>query len=460
MGVVPAASAQPAQRPATLGPLEQGLESARASDYAKAEKLLLTVQGSGRPEALLALARATLEQGRFAEALKYATQASESPAHRLVANAQRAEILAATGRVDEAIKLLRPDREAPGTGGRRVRLALGELLIRTGHRADAEPILLKFADEYSNDAITASDAEGLAMVGRAMQLLRHPKEANRAYDESEKAEIAASGGALHGSARVETLLWRADQFLDKYNTRDAGQVLAEALKIAPHRADTMVAMARAELEDSYDFEAAEKLVRDALAVNPSCTGAFAVKAALALYDMNLDAANAAVDAGLAVDPSDSELLSLRAAAKFLGDDKAGFEAAKQAIFAHNKEFSRGLGIVGEFAEWEHRYDEVVALMKEAVAIDPDGRQGMGRARVSCRRGPATRPRASSRSSAGGRPTTTTSAPTTRSRSSTRTGFPKGTRTRRRARSRSATPSRRRRSSSATCRDSSARPGAR
>jgi tetratricopeptide (TPR) repeat protein len=365
-----------AEPPAAPSPstLDEGLEAARTSDYDRAEKLLSSVSGARKPEALLALGRAYLEQGRFAQAEECATRASQADRYRVAAIALRAEVMTRTGRLDEASRLLRSSLGAPGTEGRRVRLLLGELLIRTGHRADADALLMKFADEYGSDAIPSTDADGLAMVGRAMQLLRHPKEANRAYDESEKAEIAASGGKLHGSARVETLLWRADQFLDKYDAHDAGEVLAEASKIAPHRADTMVLTARGVLQDSYDFEAAEKLAHDALAIDPHCTGAFAVQAALALYDMNLEAAGAAVDAGLAVDPRDLELLSLRAATRFLADDKAGFEAAKRAVFAQNKEFSRALGIVGEFAEWEHRYDDVVSLMKEAVAIDPqDGK---------------------------------------------------------------------------------------
>jgi len=29
------------------------------------------------------------------------------------------------------------------------------------------------------------------------------------------------------------------------------------------------------------------------------------------------------------------------------------------------------GIVGEYAEWEHRYDDIVAMMKEATKLDPD-----------------------------------------------------------------------------------------
>jgi cellulose synthase operon protein C len=343
--------------------LSSAIEAARATDYATAEKALLSVPGSDRPAALVVLAHVLFEQGRFAEAGKYAAQAAAGGgAQATVGLALRAEILAAQGSVEEAIKLLTPSKDAPGVGGRRVRLVLGELLLRAGRRSDAEPILLKFADEYSTDAIASTDAEGLAMVGRAMHLLRHVKDANRAYNESERA--------AHGSQRVETLLWRADLYMDNYDPGHAEAVLTDALKIAPHRADATVMMARLKLEEAFDFDGAEKLVRDALAINPKHVGAYAVRAGVALRDMSLDAASAAVDAGLAVDPNDLELLSLRAAARFLADDKPGFEAAKQAVFARNKEFSRAFAIVGEYAEWEHRYDDVVAMMKEAVALDP------------------------------------------------------------------------------------------
>jgi tetratricopeptide (TPR) repeat protein len=365
------AQPQPQHAPdAPGGNLASGLEALRVSDYLAAEKALLSVHGADATAAALALARVMKEEGRYAEADRFATQAMSSPSQRLVAMALRAEILGLTGKVDEAIRLLEPSKDAPGVGGRRVRLALGELLLRAGRRADAEPVLLKFAEEYGNDAITQSDAEGLAMVGRAMHLLRHPKDANRAFKESEKAEIAASGGSLHASAKVETLLWFAELFLDNYDTRNAGELLEEALKIAPHNPDAMVLLARAHIDDAYDFDAADKLVNDALAANPKNTGAFAVRAGMHLRDMDLDGANAAIDAGLAIDPIDLELLSLRAAARFLADDKSGYEAAKSAIFSHNKEYSRAFGIIGDYAEWEHRYDDVIAMMKQAVALDP------------------------------------------------------------------------------------------
>jgi tetratricopeptide (TPR) repeat protein len=282
----------------------------------------------------------------------------------------RAEVLAAQGKVDDAIKLLEPYKDAPDTPGRRLRLELGELLIRAGRRADAEPVLLKFADEYGSDAIASSDAEGLAMVGRAMHLLRHAKDANRAFNESERAEVAASGGSLRGSQRVETLLWRAGLYIDKYDPGDAERVLGEALTLAPHRADALVLLAREKLQESFDFATAERLIAEALTVNPRHVGAQAVRAAIALRDMNLEGADAAIAAGLATDPNDLELLSLRAAARLLSDDKPGFEAAKRAVFARNREFSQSFGIIGEYAEWEHRYDDVVAMMKDAVRLDP------------------------------------------------------------------------------------------
>jgi len=369
------AAAQPAKPtpPSPLvSPLAAGVAAANGADYPAAEKALAAVQGGDRPRALAMLARVMLEQGRFDEAERDAVAAENGSTEdvRLGTLAVRGEILAAQGKVDEAIRLLTPSAGGAGGGGRRVRLELGELLIRAGRRTDAEPFLLKFADEYGNDAINSTDAEGLAMVGRAMHLLRHPKDANTAYNESERAEVTASGGALHGSGQVRTLLWRADLYIDKYDPGHAEQVLAEALRIAPHNADANVKLARVKLQEALDFDAAEKLARDALAVNAKQTGAFAVRAGIALRDMDLAAANAAVDAGLAIDPNDLELLSLRAAARFLADDRPGYDAAKRAVFARNKEYGEAYTTIAEFADWEHRYDDVVAMMKDAVALDP------------------------------------------------------------------------------------------
>lgn len=278
--------------------------------------------------------------------------------------ATQARALAAQGKLDQAIALVQARKTAPGVEGRRARLALGELLVRAGRRAEAEPVLMTFADDYNNDVITSQDAEGLAMVGRAMHLLRHPKNASDAFKESVRSDAKL----------VQTHLWWADLLADYFDPGDAQAEYKEALTLAPRTPDALVGLARLEVDDAFDFEGADKHTRDALAMDPKNTGALAVRAGMALRDGDLDAANAAIDAGLAIDPGQLELLSLRAAARFLADDPAGFATAKRAIFARNKEFSAAFGIIGDYAEWEHRYDDVVAMMKEAVALDPkDGK---------------------------------------------------------------------------------------
>ncbi len=314
------------------------------------------------PATPLTPARTLLEQGRYQEAERAAAGvAAASPSQRVAAAAVRAQALAAVGKLAEAIKVLEPHKDAPDASGRTVRLLLGEYRIATGHRKDGEEPLMKVIEEYNSGGVVNTDAEGLAQVGRAAYLLRSPKDANQAFNESERVD----------KHNLQTLLWRAEVFLDKYDPGHAEEVLNDALQIAPKRADALVLMARVKLDQTLDFDAADRLVKEALAVNPKLVSAFAVRAGIALRDMDLSACEAAITQGLAVNPNDLELWSLRAAAKFLGDDRAGYEQAKRETFARNPEFSRFYAIVGDYAEWEHRYDDIAAMMREAVQLDPE-----------------------------------------------------------------------------------------
>jgi tetratricopeptide (TPR) repeat protein len=357
-----------APRPASVSaPLGSALEALRTTDYPRAERELGAIRGADQAAAQIALARLMLETGRISEAERFAQQAAASPAQKLAAVAIRAEALFGAGKVGDAIRLLEPHKDATGAPARRVRLLLGEYRIAAGKRADAEEPLMKIVEEYNDGSIPTSDAEGLAIVGRAAFLLRSPKDANTAFNESERVD----------KQRVETLRWRADLFLDKYDPGHADEMIREALAVAPKRADLLILSARVKLDQTLDFDAAEKLVKDALAVNPKVPGAHAVRAGMALRDMDLAASDAAIAAGLAINPNDLELLSLRAATRFLSDDRAGYDAAKKEVFARNAEYARLYTIVGDFAEWEHRYDDIVAMMKESTQLDPDDGRAWG-----------------------------------------------------------------------------------
>jgi tetratricopeptide (TPR) repeat protein len=339
--------------------LEQGLTELEASTYDQAEKdLRAAAQGQKRGAALVGVARVQLATGKYAEAVKTAASALTDRSSQAEAASVGAEALARQGKISEAMTQLETVKNDPSA--RRARLLLGQLYIETGRRADAQDPLMSIISDYNQNAIQPTDVEGLTLVGRAAHLLRSARDANDAYNQAEKTG---------GKARVETLLFRADLFLDKYDPGHAEEVVKEALKLAPHNAAAHVAMAHVKLDQALDFTAAEQEIKEALAVDPKIDGAFFVGAGLALRTMDLPRADSLLDQGLAVNPNNLELLSMKAAVRFLSDDKPGFERLRKAVFTKNSEYTRFYQIVGEFADWEHRYDQIVAMMKEAVKID-------------------------------------------------------------------------------------------
>ncbi len=139
-----------------------------------------------------------------------------------------------------------------------LQLELGSVLLRQGRRADAEPVLLAIVNAYNDDRIKDTDGAGMALVGRAAQLLRRPKDANQAYDAAERA--------LPGD--TQTLLFRADFSWKKYDPGHAEEVLNEILSKAPAEPEALLLLARVKLAQALDFDEAERLARLALSVNP------------------------------------------------------------------------------------------------------------------------------------------------------------------------------------------------
>jgi cellulose synthase operon protein C len=342
-------------------------------------------------KALLARAQQRLELGGYREA-EADFRALLSTPEVLPARLGLAEVLVTTGRADAALETLTPLSD-PGSiasaavlraralqsrgdtaGAERalravpeslaspaVRLELGSVLLREGRRADAAPILLTLVNDYNEDRIKESDGKALALAGRAAQLLRSPKDANELYDAAERA--------LPGD--TQTLLFRADLFLEKYDPGHAEEVLNEILAKAPAEPQALVRLASVKLAQALDFDEAARLARVALSVNPKLGAAYAILVGISLRDNDLEQAALFVSEGLTAEPKNLELLSLRVAERFLADDRPGTDAAKKAVFALNPEFSELYSIVSEFADWEHRYDEIVRMMREAVALDSE-----------------------------------------------------------------------------------------
>jgi tetratricopeptide (TPR) repeat protein len=360
----PAASAERELTPDAR--LARGLTRLGQSRYADAEAdLTAALAGSKKAAALLGLSELLLTTGRYTDAMERAKQAAAAGADAEPVALGQAQALRASGEVSAALELLLRLKAQPA--GAEVRLLLGELLLELGRRKDAEPILLSLIEDYNADRVPETDGPGMMRVGRAAHLLRSPKDANDAFDQAERAEPSS----------VRTLLYRAQLYLEKYDPGHAEEVLSEALQIAPQHPQANMLLAEVRLAQALDFDEAERLARQALAQNPKLTHAYFVLAGIAVRDQDLSAAERYVAEGLRGNPRDLPLLSMRATVRFLAEDPRGFESQKAAILALNPEYTRMYSIIGEFADWEHRYDEIVKLMKEAVALDAQDAKAEG-----------------------------------------------------------------------------------
>jgi Flp pilus assembly protein TadD len=338
--------------------LARGNRRLELSGYREAEADFRGLQGSTEAvQARLGLGQVLVTTGRYGEAVIVLAPLLSQPQAAGDAGLWTARAQQYQGDVSGAERTLR--RLPQAQSSRATLLELGSVLLREGRRAEAEPVLMTLVNDYNEDRIKETDGAGLSLVGRAAQLLRSPHDANDAYDAAERVL----------PSDTQTLLFRADLFLEKYDPGHAEEVLKEVLAKAPAQPEALVLLARVKLAQAFDFDEAERLARLALGVNPKLGAAYAILVGIALRDQDLEQAARWLKEGLDAEPANLELLSLRVAERFLADDDAGLQRAKQAVFKLDPEYSKLYSIVSEFADWEHRYDEIVRMMREAVLVD-------------------------------------------------------------------------------------------
>ena len=352
----------------------QGTASAREAlghgRYDEAEQALIALHaGTGALcpgaacDAELALAEFFLSRGRYDEAIALASTArdrvaSVSSREGIAAATSLGEALAARGRLDEADAAFRSVATEPDA--HRARVLLGRLLLERGRSSEARPFLTALITAYNRRVIASTDAAGLSYVGMAAALLESPHDANDAFQEATRAD----------RTRVETQTEWARLYLGHHDVGHAEACVRDALAVNPHDAVALMLAARVVLEQSMDFTSAEARLREALAVNPSLVAAHVTSATIALRDMDLSAADAHLAAALAVNPSDREALSVFAAVRFVAGDDRAFSRAIDAVHAVSPRDTDVFSIVAEHADWEHRYEDEVALARRALAIDP------------------------------------------------------------------------------------------
>ncbi len=300
------------------------------------------------------LGRVAMLRGAYDEAAAEARLAGEGTDAQTLLG----EALAARGQLDEAEAALRTVADRPEA--HRARVMLARVLVRRSRTAEARPLLMALVHAYNDHTIASTDAEGLAYVGMATAMLGSAHDANDAFTASARVD----------RGRVETELEWAELFLAHDDAGHAEECIRDALATSPHDARARALLARIVLAQSWDFGAARDALDEALAVNPSLVPAYVTLAGLAIRDEDYVTADRRLDEALAIDPVDLEALSVRAALRFVASDSRSFERALTAVLSVSPGYSTAYSIVADYADWAHRYEEIIALARRALALDP------------------------------------------------------------------------------------------
>jgi tetratricopeptide (TPR) repeat protein len=300
-------------------------------------------------------ARRALAHGQIAEA---AALAKARPAGDPSAAAVLAQIANIQGHSDDALQLL--EGVAAKDEGGPAALELGVLHQQLGHGEAATRLL----NTVYRRSVDLSDGEGMFRAARAAQALGRAHDANSLY--------RAASAALHDPA-VDTAwgtLW-----LQTYDHAEALRSFNDAIKADPEWAPAHVGVARTLADE--DPPAAAAAAERALEIHPQLADAHLVLADLDLDNTRYDDARGRIEKVLAINASHLKARAMLAAIAYVRDDRTAYDAEVKRVLAINPAYSDVYRIAGDLAARNYRFDEAVALTRQAVALDPSNGRAWG-----------------------------------------------------------------------------------
>lgn len=310
-------------------------------------------QADARP--FPANAWAAIAHGKLADAEALARGRQADPEGAAVL----AHLAIRKGQYDEAVKILEPAAAEAPLGS--AALELGLLHQRLGRHEAANRLLNVLYRQGSN----AGSADGLARAARAGQALGRPQEANSLF--------RTAAGASDGDPAIETF-W-GQLLFERSAEADAQRSFEQALKIDPQWAPAHAGLGWA--VSDVNPPAAAAAAMKALEIDPGLDSAHLLLAQLDLDNSRPDAARERLQKILAQNPRHLDARSLMAAIAYVSGDKATYDREVKGILEIHPGFGELYRAVGDLAARNYRFDEAVALTREAVQLDPGLARGHG-----------------------------------------------------------------------------------
>ncbi len=340
--------------------LKAGQAALQKGEWAAAEKEFTSTPAAEAGEAQLGLAELWLLTGRYAEALAAAQKAIAVPATKSDGLRMGGEAHRRMGKLAEAKAALTAALQA-NPRNTRARAELGRLQRQAGQPQAVEQTLQPFLDDFANGVFEKAGAAAYTDLAIACRVLKMWQDANDLFRQATEKE------PQYLRAQLE---W-GDLFLEKHKPTEARKSYDLVLKTNPNHPLALVGMARAALTGQYNVRAANEFADKALAQNPNQVEALALKADLFLDNEEFGPAEKLLQQALKVNPADLEAQALFAASRYLQDDTPGYEQLRAAVLKQNPRCGDFYLTVSEHAVKQHRYQAAIDLLTKAVAVEPD-----------------------------------------------------------------------------------------
>ncbi|HKN67162.1 MAG TPA: tetratricopeptide repeat protein [Gemmatimonadaceae bacterium] len=318
------------------------------------------------------LVRSLVAVGKYDEAEAAARRATSSPKGSELWTTL-GEVLHTRGRNADAEQAFARARTSRASDSLTAALDLATLHYERGDRDQAMQEFDRFIDVYNRTGSSSLSASELTAVAIACRYLgaTNPqlfKDALKAFDRAIQEGADTPEG---DDARIAL----GEMFLEKYNSADAQSTFSEVLSTNPNDVRALLGAARRRFFDGAG--GADSLVRQALKINPNYAPAHVFAAELHLDLEEYADAQREIDRALQVNPLLPEALAVRAAARYLVGDNAGFEAAKRQALAANPKDAELFNTVAELAARVRQYREAAEFARQAVALDAKSWRGFG-----------------------------------------------------------------------------------
>jgi tetratricopeptide (TPR) repeat protein len=330
--------------------------------YGDAEDLLAKAleEAPGDPAHSARLAGLLIDVGRYEDAGKVAGRAGDDPRCR----ALLAESLRLRGRHADARKILDAVLAKEPTF-EKARYESGLLHQDLGEREKALAAFNWFFDHYAENDL--DDPEALTLVAAA-SVRAAALEPDVEMDFEVTKDLLGSVIKKHPDY-IPAQLELADLYMAIYQDQDGKKWYTKVLKRNPRHPRAILGLAM-QLAFHFDELGGIEMCREALLTNPNHLEAKEFIARVRIGDSEYDEAEKLLDEVLAVNPKRKRARGLKAVAAFLKGGPKAFETMAAPILREDPRFARVHLDLSEVLEDQRRFEEAATWAKKACETDP------------------------------------------------------------------------------------------